>query len=88
LRIDFSLYRSQGRERGDKWRREVQRDGLAQVVEGVLFCLALTRDVDLQTLRDKPVALAHDAGGERALHRPASLGCFLLNCQSMADTNS
>ena len=68
---DFDRDRSQVGQFGGDGRSEVERERLTQVDEGFRFRLALACHVNLEALGDLPVAVLHDAGGERALHHAA-----------------
>lgn len=51
-------------------RIEVEFEGFFEVGQGLLFGRALAGHVDLETLRDVPVAFTPDGCGERTQHSP------------------
>jgi hypothetical protein len=56
-----------GRVTGDG-RFEVQLERLAQIVESLLFASALTGNIHVQALRNKPITLAPNRYREGTLH--------------------
>src|SRR6266850_4505814 len=46
------------------WRCEVQFKSVAQVIESLIFCGALTGNIDVDALGDVPFAFLPDASGE------------------------
>ena len=53
---------------GSLWLLEVKLQRFLQVRKRLLFRLTLTRDVNFEALRDKPVSFAPDGCGECSLH--------------------
>jgi len=49
-------------------RLEVKLESFGEVCKSLFLGLSLTGDIDFQTLRDIPVALAPDSRGEQSLH--------------------
>jgi hypothetical protein len=46
----------------------VQFERFAKVSQSFLFGIALASDMDVQALRNKPIALTPDSRGKRTLH--------------------
>jgi len=69
-RPNLDLNRSNDWRASRPGRLEVQFERFLQVRECLLFSGALARDIDFQTLRDKPLSLAPNRGGKRPFHTP------------------